>query len=186
VRFVTQRALAIGVAAVAAIAVGGCGKRHEKLPAAPAGLRVQSSAFPAGGPMPRRFTCDGADVSPPVSWSAVPAGTADVVLVLRDPDAPGGSFQHWARWGIGGFAPAGLPAGVPADPDQEGTNDFGRPGYRGPCPPKGDKPHTYVFTVYAVQKRMKADRGANPDAVTAAIEAAHPLATGELRATYGR
>lgn len=108
-------------------------------------MQLSSAAFEEGGQIPPRYTCDGEDVSPPVSWDAVPAGTAELALVMDDPDARG--FVHWVVVGIppaaGQLAEGQLPAGT-----RQGRNDFGGTGYRGPCPPSGS--HRYVLTLYAL------------------------------------
>jgi Raf kinase inhibitor-like YbhB/YbcL family protein len=172
---------------VAALALAGCGSgdtKHTELPAAPTTLQVHSSAIPAGGRIPTRFTCAGAGVSPPVAWSGTPPGTAAMVIVVRDRDAARGNFQHWARWDL---QPGGtLREDAPPDPRHEGRNDFGAVGWGPPCPRPKRKPHTYVFTVYALERPMRADPRADPDVVTKAIAAAKPLARGEFRATFGR
>jgi Raf kinase inhibitor-like YbhB/YbcL family protein len=112
-------------------------------------IELSSTAFTAGGPIPRHYTCDGADVSLPLRWSGVPPDARELTLVMRDPDAPGGNFTHWSLTGIPPSV-AGLPAGsVPAGAVQ-GRNSFGTIGYRGPCPPRGDKPHHYAITVTAL------------------------------------
>jgi Phosphatidylethanolamine-binding protein len=95
---------------------------------------LTSSAFAHEDAIPRRHTCDGEDRSPPLWWSAPPAGTRSLVLILDDPDAPGGRFIHWLVWGITPDA-GGLAEGELAP--LEGRNDFGTVGYRGPCPPRG-------------------------------------------------
>lgn len=109
---------------------------------------VSSPAFSYGDEVPQRFTCDGAGVSPALEFAGVPDGTAELALLVEDPDAPGGTFTHWVMWGINpGQASVGegeVPAGA-----VQGTNDFGRLGYGGPCPPPGP-PHRYVFTVFAL------------------------------------
>jgi Raf kinase inhibitor-like YbhB/YbcL family protein len=108
---------------------------------------LTSTAFAVGGTIPRRHTCDGEDRSPPLSWSAPPAGTGSLALILDDPDAPGGRFIHWLVWGITPDT-GGLGEGEAAP--TQGRNDFGTAGYRGPCPPRGHGPHRYRFRLHAV------------------------------------
>ena len=112
-------------------------------------MEIRSSAFAEGDTVPVRFTCDGDDVSPPLDWSGVPEGTAELRLTLTDPDAPGGTFTHWSVAGIdpssSGVGEGSLPAG-----GTEQRNDFGSAAYGGPCPPRGRGPHRYVFTIDAL------------------------------------
>jgi Raf kinase inhibitor-like YbhB/YbcL family protein len=141
------------------VLLGGCGasSRHSSTTSAqsrtattPLLVRIQvsSPAFTPGGPIPRRYTCDGADVSLPLRWAGLPADTRELTLVMRDPDAPGGNFIHWSLTGIPSNT-SGLPAGsVPAGVVQ-GRNGFGTTGYRGPCPPRGDRAHHYEITLTA-------------------------------------
>jgi len=114
-----------------------------------AGFRLSSPAFRAGGSIPRVYTCDGRGTSLPLRWSGVPRATKELVLVMRDPDAPGGSFVHWALAGISpatqGFPAAGVTGQIVA-----GRNSAGSLGYTGPCPPKGAAAHDYVLTLIAL------------------------------------
>jgi Raf kinase inhibitor-like YbhB/YbcL family protein len=154
-RGVFARAFA-GVA-LAAAALGGCGSTPVSGKRAGATIDLRSSAFASGATMPRRYTCDGADVSPPLSWSKVPAGAAQLALTLEDLDAPGGSFTHWAIAGLdpatSGLAEAARPAGAVA-----GRNDFGKLGYGGPCPPRGQR-HRYRFVLYALRASLALSPG---------------------------
>jgi Raf kinase inhibitor-like YbhB/YbcL family protein len=129
-------------------------------------LKVESSAFSEGDTVPIEFTCDGDNVSPPLSWSGVPDDAVELRVSLRDPDAPRGTFTHWS---VGGIDPSSSDVGrgmVPAGGTEE-RNSFGESGYGGPCPPPGD-PHRYIFTVEA----LDADGGV--------------LASAELTTAYGR
>ena len=116
-------------------------------------MRLESSAFSDGGAIPRRFTCEGEDLSPPLHWSGAPAETASFVLLCDDPDAPGGIWRHWAAYDIPADS-AALPEGAGkrrgADGFMQAINDFGRPGYGGPCPPRGHGPHHYRFRLLAL------------------------------------
>jgi Raf kinase inhibitor-like YbhB/YbcL family protein len=149
---------------------------------------LKSTAFAAGGAIPRLYTCDDRDVSPPLEWRDVPAGSAGFALICDDPDAPGGSWVHWVLYGIPGGARR-LPEGVAArerleDGGLQGRNDFGRPGYGGPCPPPG-RPHRYVFTLYALDKAVAAGPGLTKRGLLQAM-AGHVLARAELVGSYGR
>ena len=116
-------------------------------------MQLRSSAFFDGGPIPRRFSCDGDDLSPPLQWSDTPAGTRSFVVLCDDPDAPAGNWHHWAAYEI----PANrtvLPEGAGRSGSGEGLkqaiNDFVRTGYGGPCPPHGHGPHHYHFRLLAL------------------------------------
>jgi Raf kinase inhibitor-like YbhB/YbcL family protein len=143
---------------------------------------LTSAAFAAGGTIPRRHSCDGEDRSPALAWSAPPAGTRSLALVLDDPDAPGGRFVHWLAWGIAPEA-AGLAEGEAAP--QEGRNDFGTVGYRGPCPPRGHGRHRYRFRLHALTSEPGLAAGAGVEELEAAVTAGL-LATAELVGTYER
>ncbi len=143
---------------------------------------LASDAFAAGAPIPRRYTCDGPDASPPLRWSGVPAGTAELDLLVVDPDANG--FVHWVAAGIPATA-GGLAAGasgtkaIPA----EGRNTFGRLGWSGPCPPSGT--HHYRFTLYAASTRLGLRDGITGDQLRAAVEGV-TLAKATLVGAYAR
>lgn len=152
-------------------------------------LLLSSPAFAPGGAIPSHYTCDGADLSPPLAWSGVPAGTASLVLVVVDPDAPGGVFHHWAIYDIPADA-RGLAAGYgparPAASLREARNDFGEPGYGGPCPPKGGGVHHYHFRLLAIS-RPRLDLGPAATALDVEKAAAHyRIARTELVGTYRR
>ncbi|HEY1593271.1 MAG TPA: YbhB/YbcL family Raf kinase inhibitor-like protein [Solirubrobacteraceae bacterium] len=138
-----QPLIRAGVAALGAIALAACGSGQT-----PQRITVSSSAFAAGAPIPRQYTCDGRDTSLPLKWSGVSDDATELRLMMIDPDAPGGSFIHWQ---LSGLSPrsTGLDAGKPPEIGNAGTNGFGTTGYRGPCPPRGSKPHHYVITVTA-------------------------------------
>jgi len=119
-------------------------------------LRLKSAAFENGGTIPRLYTCEGKNLSPPLFWSGAPQGTQTFALLVDDPDAPGKSFLHWLVFDLPAAA-AALPEGVPPHPvieggGAQGRNDFGDLGYGGPCPPSGT--HSYVFTLYAVAGKL--------------------------------
>src|SRR5437899_11902207 len=123
----------IVLAAIGLLAAGG------------AKMKITSSAFQEGGNIPSKFSCDGADTSPPLQISDIPSGAKSLVLIIDDPDAPSGLFTHWAVWNISpqtstideGRTPKGV----------QGTNDSGKSGYGGPCPPSGT--HRYYFKIFA-------------------------------------
>ena len=146
-----------------------------------AGLVLSSPAFHAGAPIPKRYTCDGANGSPALRWTAPPTGTRSFALRLDDPDAPGGTFTHWTLWGLAAGARA-LPAR--AGWALQGRNSFGATGYRGPCPPPGT-PHHYVFRLYALDRRLPLRRGASTSEFTRALRG-HVLASARLVGVYRR
>ncbi len=170
---------------VAACFVGACAGPEPEIEAeAPETIEVTSVAFEDGATLPVRFTCDGEDVSPPLSWSNVPADTEEIVILVEDPDAPRGTFVHWIVAGLdvttGGLDVGGVPAGA-----VEGTNDFDEVGYGGPCPPEGDDPHRYEFVVHAVDRPTGLGDGVSAAEVREAI-GERTIATGTLTAEYGR
>lgn len=154
-------------------------------------LHLTSSAFPSGKQIPTDHTGDGADRSPPLSWSGVPDGTAELALICDDPDAPTPEpWVHWIAYGI----PAdcrGLPEGVPPKGDKilkQGLNSWPSGqniGYRGPLPPKGHGTHHYHFRLYALDQKLNAAAGLDKQSLLALMKN-HILATGELIGTYER
>ena len=151
-------------------------------------IQVSSKSFPAGGDIPRKFTCDGADLSPELSWSEPPAKARSWALIGDDPDAPVGVFTHWVVYDLPP-ATRGLPEGVPKAGDipgggRQGRNDFGKVGYGGPCPPPG-KPHRYFFKVYALDNLLNLKPGASRSEVQHAMQG-HVLVEGEVMGRYGR
>jgi Raf kinase inhibitor-like YbhB/YbcL family protein len=144
-------------------------------------VELTSRSFTDGEPIPQRHACDGEDVSPPLAWVDVPAGTGSLALLVDDPDAPGGSFTHWTAWGL---VPAAGGLGAGEAVPREGRNDFGTIGYRGPCPPPG-KPHRYVFRLHALAGDLDLEPGARRRDVERAL-AGRTLATAELIGTYER
>jgi Raf kinase inhibitor-like YbhB/YbcL family protein len=113
-------------------------------------FQLFSSAFADGGWIPELHSCEGADLSPPLEWRGAPEGTRSFVLIVEDPDAPAGVWRHWLLYDLGAKVHA-LPQGYkPGSVGLSGTNDFGKPGYGGPCPPKGHGPHRYFFRLSAL------------------------------------
>ena len=142
---------------------------------------VTSSAFTDGGTIPRGYTCDGADVSPPLAFADLPGGTRSLALLVEDPDAPRGTFVHWVAWGID---PARASLAEGEQPTGTGTNDFRRAGYGGPCPPRGPA-HRYVFTAFALSRPVDPGPHASAADLRRAIDGA-VLAEGHLVGRYAR
>jgi len=155
------------------------------------GLKLSSSAFSHGDEIPTAFTCDGTDLSPPLTWSGVPQGTQTIALIVDDPDAPDPAapkmtWVHWILYNLPAAA-KGLPEGVdsadlPAG-TLEGLNDWKRTGYGGPCPPKGC--HRYFFRLYALDQLLPDLHRPNKAKLTKAM-ASHILAETALMGTYQR
>lgn len=150
-------------------------------------LWVRSSSFSNGRSIPARYTCDGADLSPVLQWQSAPAGTKSFAIVMDDPDAPI-DFTHWLVYnippGVRELAEGASQQGAMPHGSVEGINDFGRPGYGGPCPPRGN-PHHYVFRVYALDRLLDLPAGAAGKQVHAAISG-HIVAQGQIVGTYQR
>ena len=162
------------VLATLTVLVAGCGSKGLDSPPPKADQTlVVKAPWANGARIPRQFTCDGGDHKPRISFSGAAFGKAsapkDFAIVMSDPDAPGGTFVHWTSWGR----------------RVEGTNSFGDKGYKGPCPPKGDKPHRYVVTVYALRRVLGLPSGSDAADVVAAIRKA-VIASGSVSGTYGR
>lgn len=146
-------------------------------------MEIGSPAFDDQERIPRRYTCDGEDISPALVIEDVPEDAVELALVVDDPDAPAGTFVHWVVWGM----PAGggqIPEGASGSGDfLEGRNDFGRRGWGGPCPPDGL--HHYRFRVYAVQRPLKLQEGAGADELEEALDG-DVVAEARLVGTYPR
>jgi Raf kinase inhibitor-like YbhB/YbcL family protein len=154
----------------------------------PMSFSIKSSAFSEGGTIPKQYTCDGADLSPALTWAEAPSGTQSFALIADDPDAPVGTWTHWVIWNIPPQA-TGLPEGVPktdtlSDTSLQGKNDFKRIGYCGPCPPPG-KPHRYYFKLYALGMKLELKAGASKSELERAISG-NVLAEARLMGKYGR
>lgn len=148
-------------------------------------IEVRSTAFGAGADIPTRYTCEGEDVSPPLSWEPGPAQTASYALIVDDPDAPGGTWVHWVAWNL---PRPELPEDVARDarlPDGtcQGKNSWSRVGYGGPCPPSGT--HRYVFQVYALDRELELAASTDEAGLSAAMRG-HVLAEGQLVGTYAK
>jgi Raf kinase inhibitor-like YbhB/YbcL family protein len=152
-------------------------------------LKITSPAFDDGGMIPRQYTCDGPNISPPLAWDAIPNGAKSLVLIVDDPDAPARTWVHWIAFNLP--APSrGLPENVPPQESipgggRQGTNDFHKIGYGGPCPPSGT--HRYFFHLYALDTAELAglDSTATKDQLLKAMQG-HLLAEGQLMGRYKR
>jgi Raf kinase inhibitor-like YbhB/YbcL family protein len=150
-------------------------------------MRLESIAFKDAGEMPVRFTCDGSDFSPPLTWSKAPPETKSFALLCNDPDAPGGMWRHWAVYDIESEK-RGLEEALAADVRglKQGLNDFGRHGYGGPCPPRGRGAHQYRFILLALDTpSLGLPDGARCKDVERAARG-HTLAEAQLTGFYGR
>ena len=166
---IAEGAVAILLSAIASLTAGG------------ATMKITSSAFHEGANIPSKFTCDGSDTSPPLQIAGVPSEAKSLVLIVDDPDAPGGLFTHWLAWNIppqtSSIAEGSAPKGV------QGANDFGKSGYRGPCPPSGT--HRYSFKIFALDRELELRSGAKRSQVDAAMKG-HVIAQSELVGRYAR
>jgi len=162
-------ASAVFLAAIASFAAGG------------AKMKITSSAFQEGGNIPSKFSCDGADTSPPLQIADVPSGAKSLLLIVDDPDAPSGLFTHWTAWNI----PPQTSTIVEGSPPKgvQGANDFGKSGYGGPCPPSGT--HRYYFKIFALDRELDLPSGAKRGQLDAAMKG-HVIAQGELVGRYSR
>lgn len=151
-------------------------------------IQLTSAAFNEGSAIPEKYTCDSEDISPPLAWSGLPPNTKSLALIVDDPDAPVGTWVHWVIYDIPAEL-SGLPESISKLPivqgiGAQGTNDFRKTGYGGPCPPKG-KPHRYFFRLYALDIPLNL----KPQATRSELETAmlgHILAQGQLMGKYGR
>jgi len=184
-----MRTCAMTVSLVAVgLAAAGCGGSRQEQTTEEAKMELTSSAFQNEERIPEKHTGDGADVSPPLSWTDPPDETAAFVLVCDDPDAPGGAWVHWVLYDVPPDIRA-LPEGAsPRDAElqgaKQGRNSFRKLDYGGPAPPPG-APHRYFFKLYAVAQPTGLAEGATQEAVMQAIDG-HVLAVGELMGTYSR
>jgi Raf kinase inhibitor-like YbhB/YbcL family protein len=166
---ISSGAVVILLAAITSFAAGG------------ARMKITSSAFQEGGNIPSKFTCDGSDTSPPLQITGIPSEAKSLVLIADDPDAPSGLFTHWLVWNIApqtnSIGEGSAPKGV------HGTNDFGKSGYGGPCPPSGT--HRYSFKIFALDRELDLRSGEKRSQVDAAMKG-HVIAQGELVGRYSR
>jgi Raf kinase inhibitor-like YbhB/YbcL family protein len=155
-------------------------------------ILIESPAFQGGGTIPRLYTCDGKDVSPPLAWSGVPEAARSLALICEDPDAPRGTWTHWVIFDIPAAA-KGLGEGIAAtervtvapgeEPARQGKNDFGKIGYGGPCPPSGT--HHYLFRIYALDRELGLGPKTTRQDLLGSIKG-HVLAEGGLTGLYSR
>ena len=152
-------------------------------------IELTSSAFSEGVTIPAKYTCDGEDVSPDLKWGAVPEETKSIALIADDPDAPGGTWVHWVIYGLSAVT-AELPERVPKEETlstgaRQGTNDFKRTGYGGPCPPPGHGAHRYFFKLYALDVEIGLGAKATKADLLSEMDG-HILAQGQLMGRYER
>ncbi|OGQ21520.1 MAG: hypothetical protein A3I05_03700 [Deltaproteobacteria bacterium RIFCSPLOWO2_02_FULL_44_10] len=147
-------------------------------------LTLKSNGFDANGLIPQKFTCDGKDISPELEWSGVPAGTKSLALIVDDPDAPMGTWDHWLLFNIP-MNVTKFSEGMKARPlgTIEGKNSWNRTGYGGPCPP--DREHRYFFKLYALDTTLSLKTGATKKEIEKAMQG-HILAQTELIGRYDR
>jgi hypothetical protein len=150
-------------------------------------MQLHTTAFKEEKPIPREYSCEGRDVSPPLSWSEAPEGVKSFVLIADDPDAPGGTWVHWVYYDLPKDLRE-LPKGVdttehPGPGGTQGVNDFGKIGYGGPCPPGGE--HRYYFKLYALDQVLNARPGLSKKKIITEMEG-HVLAEAQLMGTYTR
>ena len=150
-------------------------------------LQIQSSAFEHNGMIPKKYTCDGEDVSPELSWTGVPESTKSLALISDDPDAPMGTWVHWVLYDLPPSVKE-LQENFPKDKTlsngaKQGITDFKRIGYGGPCPPSGV--HRYFFKLYALDTKLNLEAGATKEQLLKAMEG-HVIGQGELVGKYSR
>lgn len=164
--------------AISVIAIIVPKKSEQKIPTT---MRIQSLAFTHNQQIPSKYTCDGENINPPLTFSDIPEGAKSLALINDDPDAPVGTWIHWTVWNIPPQTKEvkenGKPEGV------EGTTSFGKPGYGGPCPPSGT--HRYFFKLYALDTILELNTSATKQDLEEAM-AGHILAQGELIGLYAR
>lgn len=145
-------------------------------------FRLTSQAFADGAEIPARHTCDGDDRSPRLTWSGAPSGTRSLALIMDDPDAPKGIFTHWVVYDLSADL---TELGEGSTHGVQGRNSFGRSGYGGPCPPPGDQPHRYRFTLHALDIPSVALANATREQLEDKIDT-HVLGTARLVGRYQR
>lgn len=149
-------------------------------------FRLTSGAFATGAAIPKLHTCEGTDLSPALEWTGEPGGARSFALIMDDPDAPAGTWNHWLLWDIPRSVHT-LPQGFKAGQlGESGKNDFGKLGYGGPCPPKGHGPHRYFFTLYALDApSLNLRAGAKRSDLDRALRS-HVLAEAQYMGRYER
>lgn len=149
-------------------------------------FKLVISAFAEGAMIPKLHTCDGADLSPALEWSGEPVGTRSFALIVDDPDAPAGTWNHWLLWDIPASVHAIAQGFKPGQLGVSGTNDFGKRGYGGPCPPRGHGPHRYFFKLYALDlESLKLPEGTRRGELDRAMKG-HVLGQAQYMGRYER
>jgi len=179
------RGLAIGVAIAGVIVTTGS---IMTPPETRRKLELGSGAFKEGQAIPIQYTCDGKNISPPLTWKGAPGNTQSFALIVDDPDAPTGVWTHWVVFNLPSSVEE-LTEDFVNSPDatgsaKQGVNNFKNAGYGGPCPP-ANKSHRYYFKLYALDTRLNLESGASRQDVEAAMTK-HIVATGQLMGTYQR
>jgi Raf kinase inhibitor-like YbhB/YbcL family protein len=188
--FPVKRSTLLILACLSVCVCVGCNQSPKEMQTgeAPMSIELTSTAFQPGAAIPKQYTGDGADLSPPLRWSEPPTGTKSIALICDDPDAPRGTWSHWVLFNVpaqtreleeGVPTSATLPSGA-----KQGKNDFGNAGYGGPAPPKG-KAHRYLFKLYALDVVSELAPGVTRPQLEAAMKG-HVLAEGQLMGTYKR
>lgn len=174
---------------IPAILFCGCEKKQDpqNKEAEKMTIKITSTAFEQEGMIPPKYTADGENISPPLTWDTVPEGTVTIALISDDPDAPMGTWVHWVMWNVPPDK-TGLPENVPPDPNLpdgsiQGITDFGNPGYGGPAPPSGT--HRYFFKIYALDTKLDLPESSTKINLVRAMQG-HILAEGELMGKYKR
>lgn len=150
-------------------------------------ITITSSAFKEGDFIPKKCTCDDVDISPPLEWSGIPEGTKELALICDDPDAPMGTWVHWVIYNLPSNVQK-LPENIPPikvleNGTTQGSNDFHKIGYGGPCPPSGT--HRYFFKIYALDTELNLEPGKTKTKLLKSMEG-HILAEGQLMGKYKR
>jgi Raf kinase inhibitor-like YbhB/YbcL family protein len=150
-------------------------------------IKITSPAFEEGGLIPKKYTCDGSNVSPPLRWDSVPPGTESIAIICEDPDAPSGVWVHWILFNLPAECKE-LAENIPDDETlhdgtRQGINDFSSIGYSGPCPPWGI--HRYFFKIFALDCTLDIVHLVDKDILNLAM-GDHILATGQLMGRYQR
>ena len=183
---VRQLATTLAVAAIVAGCSGGDGESSTEEEVVAMRIEVTSTAFTEGARIPTKYTCDREDTSPPLRWSGVPEGARSIALIA---DAPGGTWVHWVQYAIPPDV-AELPEGVATTEElpngaRQGTTDFKRVGYGGPCPPPGHGVHRYYFKLYALDADIDLGPGTTKSDLLGNMRG-HVVAEGQLMGTYER
>ena len=150
-------------------------------------MKLSSSAFNEGSPIPKKYTCDGMNISPPLQWSFLPEGTKTIAIICDDPDAPTGTWVHWVLYNLPGNINE-LPENIPPSitlPNgaRQGRNDSGKTGYIGPCPPGGT--HRYFFKIYALSVQLQVEENITKSGLLNAMKE-HILSEAQLMGMYKR